>query len=268
MRNSYIMIGEVAWRKVSKKIATYFFKKLDNSDTPSPRFNGELRLLQQLFDEWRGSQVVVFDVGGNCGDYAELVLKTARDKSAQVSLHAFEPVLSSYCDYRDRFGKESIILNHCGASDRKQERLIYLNKEGSTLASLYQRDLRHLDISMQQSEHIELIRLDDYCTQHDIQHINLLKLDVEGHELAALNGLGELLSGDFIDAIQFEYGGANLDARVMLRDLFNLLEPLGFTIYKVMPGWIEERGYHPNMENYFYSNYLALSDHFRRKSQE
>jgi len=38
-----------------------------------------------------------------------------------------------------------------------------------------------------------------YIDQKEIPHIDLLKVDVEGHELSVFEGFGKYLSGDFID---------------------------------------------------------------------
>lgn len=41
---------------------------------------------------------------------------------------------------------------------------------------------------------MELKRLDDCCTEREIERIDFLKLDVEGHELKALNGASRMIS--------------------------------------------------------------------------
>ena len=104
-----------------------------------------------------------------------------------------------------------------------------------------------------------MIKLDQYIQERKIEHIHLLKLDIEGHELFGLRGLGEYLKGDFIDYIQFEYGGANLDSKTSLMELYSLLINNGFKIAKVMKGGLKIQDYSPLRENFQYSNYVAIS---------
>jgi len=107
---------------------------------------------------------------------------------------------------------------------------------------------------------IQLKRLESYIREKSIKKIDFLKLDIEGHELSALNGLGEFLNPSFIKAIQFEYGGTNLDSKTSLRELYSILEIKGYIIFKIMKNHIEKRNYDLRMENYQYSNYAALAE--------
>jgi hypothetical protein len=66
-----------------------------------------------------------------------------------------------------------------------------------------------------------------------------------------------------IKVIQFEYGGANLDSKTSLLDLYKLLESAGYMVCKVMRHHLELRPYNPTMENFQYSNYIALSKEFK-----
>ena len=68
------------------------------------------------------------------------------------------------------------------------------------------------------------------------------------------------MNGDFIDYIQFEYGGANLDSHSSLMEIYKLLSDNGFKVTKVMPNGLEIREYAPFMDNFNYSNYVAISE--------
>ena len=103
-------------------------------------------------------------------------------------------------------------MNNFGISDDDRTATIYKNEDKSGLTSLYKRNIDFYKMKMNVQEEIDLKRADTYIRSKNIEHINLLKIDVEGHEIAALYGFGDYLNGDFIDYIQFEYGGANLDS--------------------------------------------------------
>ena len=74
-----------------------------------------------------------------------------------------------------------------------------------------------------------------------------------------MEGFGSYLNADFIDYIQFEYGGANLDSKTSLMELYKFFKDRGFIVTKVMPKGLEIREYSPFMENFMYSNYVAIS---------
>ena len=154
----------------------------------------------------------------------------------------------------------AIKLNNFGVSDSDSVATIYYDKEQSGLASLYQRNLDCYDLELNKSEEIKLRRLDSYIEENSIKHIDFIKIDIEGHELKAFEGFGSYLNSEFIDYIQFEYGGANLDSRSSLMEIYKLLTDRGFQISKVMPNGLELREYSPFMDNFNYSNYVAVSN--------
>ena len=91
-----------------------------------------------------------------------------------------------------------------------EEKELYINDDGSGTNSLYKRRLEGLDISYNKIEQIKIITLDAYVLENDISHIDFLKIDIEGHELAVIHGAEAMLKRKAIDYIQFEYGVAGL----------------------------------------------------------
>ncbi|HEY9765442.1 MAG TPA: FkbM family methyltransferase, partial [Chroococcales cyanobacterium] len=218
-----------------------------------------IRFLEGFFRAAKGGKQVIFDVGANRGEYSRKILSIADRRGTELSLHLFEPTRSAFSSLAKDFLDSRVSLNPFAVSNSEGTAEIFFDNEGSTLSSLYRRDLACYSIAMKGSETVETVRLDRYFREKAIEHVDLLKLDIEGHELFALQGMGSFLDSAFVDLIQFEYGGANLDSRTSLRDLYRILEEAGFRIAKVMPDGLELRSYQPWMENFQYANYVALS---------
>jgi hypothetical protein len=109
------------------------------------------------------------------------------------------------------------------------------------------------------SERVRIITLDSYCGEHQIEHIDLLKLDVEGHELDVLNGATHMFSKAAISMVQFEFGGCNIDTRTFLKDFFYFFSERGMRIARITPsGYLHEiDSYREVQEQFGTSNFLC-----------
>ena len=88
-----------------------------------------------------------------------------------------------------------------------------------------------------------------------------MKIDTEGNELYVLLGAEKLLQKQAIDIIQFEYGGCYLDSKTTLHQVYRYLRSKGYTIYRIASdGLIEIPIWHKKLENFAYSNYLAVKN--------
>jgi len=258
-----ILIEEAKWAKKLKGLSLRVFHKLEGNQNANPSTNGESLLVDKLLEDWSknlSEDPIVFDVGANKGEYAKMWLQAAEKNGIQAQLHLFEPTETCFNLLKEKFGKQKVTINQLGLSSTAEEREIFYDKKGSTLASLYDRDLDKEGLKLDQKEAIKLIKLSDYLKTHNIKHIHFLKLDVEGHELESLAGMDHFLSPDFVNYIQFEYGGANVDAKVPLKQLYDLLESKGFKMAKIKSQGVELRTYQASMENYAYANYLAIGN--------
>lgn len=250
------------WRKIVRTLGRQLFALAENNDDPRFAHNGEEWLLRSLLAAHRagggGRTFVAVDGGANRGDYSRCVLDLARAAGVAAEVHAFEPAPVCIAALAAAFGREpGFRLTASALSDHVGEAPLYDGRSGSSHASLVARAEVRSDTNASVS--VPLVRLGDYLAANAITRVDLLKLDVEGHELAALRGLGEHLRPEVVDAIQFEYGGTALDAGTSLRDLYRLLEGRGYALAKLFPRAVELRGYRPWMEHYSYANYVALA---------
>jgi len=255
--------------KNTSKIKNFFIKflnkaiiKLEDKGNANFNTNGEQHFINDLIKYYnkKNNEIVIFDIGANTGNYSSYIIKCAKENKLRYIIHMFEPTTSCFKTLENKFGfDKNIALNNFGISNQECEKNIYYDKEKSGLSSLYKRNLEAYGTKMDKSEIIKLKRLDEYIKEKGIKKINLLKIDIEGHELMAINGLGKYLDTNNIDFIQFEYGGCNIDSQTTLFQIYTILENSGFIICKITPKYLEKRKYSKSMEDYVYSNYVAVS---------
>lgn len=166
------------------------------------------------------------DVGANRGGYVECVIQ----KFPNCEVVAFEPSKTNLQTLRQKFADTPrVVIEPKELSDKSVKQILYANSEGSSLASLTKRRLDHFNIDFSFEEEIATIRFEDYWRKNlASQKIDIVKINIEGHELEAFSGMGDTLG--FTDVIQFEFGGCNIDTRTFFRifGTFSHLEDSGF----------------------------------------
>ncbi len=200
--------------------------------------------------------LTVFDVGANLGGYASAVIRELND---QLNLYCFEPSKDTFQKLSEAVpGSQNVHLFNIGLSDVNASLVLYTDAPCSGLASFHHRRLDHFGKQMPYSEEATIRTLDSFCSERDINHINFLKLDVEGHELKALEGARELIANGCIDFIQFEFGGCNIDSRTFFQDFYYLLNPK-FRIYRILRNGLASIDYYrETLEQFVTTNFLAV----------
>lgn len=198
---------------------------------------------------------IFFDVGANIGKYTTML----KESFPNAMIYCFEPAVETFRILKDNIGeKENIVLNNIAISDTAGKGKLYYDKETSGLASLYKRQLDYFNMEFSKSEEVSIETLDTYCKKNNIDHIDFLKLDIEGNELRALRGGERLLKKKRIYAIQIEFGGCNIDSRTYFRDFWNLLHE-DYYAYRILKNGIWKiTNYTEKLECFCNTNYFFV----------
>lgn len=184
--------------------------------------------------------VTLVDVGANAGSYS-------REFQTMVHcnrVHLFEPIPELYArlpsddtckKYNMALGAENTtaVFNQAAAPSRKKSSF--------------------LDRPFYREKNIKITKIDvDVRRLQDVipgEHVHVLKIDTEGHELEVLRGCEAMLDNKAIDHIQFEYGGCFRDAGLKLNDVVEFLHQFDYGVYDLL-----ETGF-KRIENYQDRNY-------------
>jgi FkbM family methyltransferase len=213
--------------------------------------NGELRVLRVL-----GAQGprCVFDVGANVGDWS----LAAAAVMPQARIQAFEIVPDTASVMARRLAErhvETVNLNAVGLSDENGTIAVAHLPEfsqGSSAAVVQPAgEVQWRDCPVRTG--------DDFCREHGIEHIDFLKIDVEGLEGRVLRGFDLMLTEGRIDVIQFEYGHLNASVRFLLGDFYDLFDGYGYAVGKIFPDHVAFHAYDAwRDEDFRGPNYLAV----------
>jgi FkbM family methyltransferase len=209
--------------------------------------SGEVSLLRRLRREI-GSGVVL-DVGANAGHWAT----DARDILKPSALYSFEPSSAAYARLSQVSG---IIALNMALGREAGRQTLHSSEPGATIGSLLELRDPMRPFTGESDEQVEVGTIDRFCEERQIERIDLLKIDVEGAELAVLQGASDMLARKAIRYVQFEFGENHIDARTYLRDFFDIL--LGFDMHRIVPsGLVSLPCYSPELEVFASINYFA-----------
>src|SRR4051794_16077085 len=174
----------------------------------------------------------ILDVGGYQGDYSAAVREAF---GPRATVHVFEPNPALFTQVERRFADDPNTFCHEVALSREAgSATLYENEPGSSRGSLEPDSFALFGEPPVSSHHVGVRTLDELATEVGIDRIDLLKLDVEGHEVAVLEGAATLLGEGRIDGVQFEFGEADIASRTFLRDFFQILGDR-YAVYRVAP---------------------------------
>lgn len=165
---------------------------------------------------------IVFDLGGYEGQWASDVFARYCCK-----IHIFEPVEEFVRNIEKRFSRNnSIVAHHFGLSDETKKSIISVAEYGSSTFKKGER-----------SQEIFFVKAVNFMLEHEITHIDLMKINIEGGEYDLLDHLIETGFINNIDNIQVQFHDFVPDAEQRMRNIQERLQETHHLTYQYPFVW-------------------------------
>lgn len=258
-------LGDVVGRANLVRTGAYLGRagRLDAPDALER--NGEV-LVQEAVARHAGALTTIVDCGANVGEWSAALLAAFErpGRTGELRLHCFEPSAPTFAALSANLAphggdRTSIRLVRQALSARAGEATLHVVHEEAGSNSLVPGAAGSgAGGDSTATEAVETTTLAAYAQELGIERIDLLKIDVEGHDVEVLEGASELVEAGAVEAIQFEYNQRWIHGGRLLRDAFRLLTGAGYAVGKVTPRGIQ---WHPEydwrIESFVQTNWLA-----------
>lgn len=215
--------------KLFKKIALLFFDLID-------KYFHQRKILSSLKKLKKKIDIYV-DVGSHFGLYADLINNNFNPEK----IFLFEPQNKIFKKIKKKYElKTKFEVDNFAVSDENIIKSLHINKHDLTSSfTEFNKNNRYLyyksklfggNLSQMiiNTEKVQAVRLDSYMSKKEINIIDLLKIDTEGHELQVLKGLGEKISN--VDIILIEFHNDNIYLNYESAKIHNYLEKNAFEL--------------------------------------
>lgn len=200
----------------------------------------------------------VLDIGAHHGFYSMLASSVA---GPEGNVFAFEPspksiaALHRHNEWNQLIGNKAVTVVEAAASSKVGSEYLNCILPGGDDGM---DSLRPVIGAASQAVMVQTINLSEYLAQNSVPHIDFIKLDAEGSELAILRTLRERIIQDAPDFL-IELRRPNCEAfGYSVEELYDFLTLLGYDFYQAQPdasgcGWgltpypRESLGYHQTL---------------------
>ncbi len=181
---------------------------------------------------------VILDIGANIGYYSVQFSSVSSGK-----IYSFEPMQYQHAVLLRNLelnGRQNVTVLKQIVSDTSDAKRIYFSGTENTGASSMTRESVVF-------EDVESLTIDSFCENHGIDAIDLIKIDVEGHEMSVLRGMKRCLEHHRVKHLFIEVSIENLErSGNSAKDLCDYLASKGYRSYSLATGQPER--YHADKD--------------------
>ena len=177
----------------------------------------------------------VVDVGANKGD----TVAAWRERFPHARIHAFEPFQGCVAQLNERFRGDPGVVTVPKAVGHEPGTLELKVSSGVSTHSLLGRpdDGRYGPRGVEEAgvQQVEVTTLDSWASEAGIEHIDLLKVDVEGFEKNVFDGAAGLLDAAKVDVVISEVMFVPLyDGQALCHEIVATLQDRGYDLYELL----------------------------------
>ena len=196
---------------------------------------------------------IAFDVGAHDGETLEYFQKIKSIKK----IYSFEPQILSYDKLVKKYNYDKkVILNNLALSNNSEEKIFFINSLSSTSSfSLLDNNSLWLKIkniilnekdSIKSSIILKTSTIDSYVLRNNIDKINLLKIDTEGHELEVLMGAKKTINKNKVEYLLIEIHSSKMYKNYSKYKIEEFLKKNNFILLKSF-----KFPFHPFVDNLY-----------------
>ncbi|MCC6659847.1 MAG: FkbM family methyltransferase [Phycisphaerales bacterium] len=168
---------------------------------------------------------VIVDIGAHHGRLSRAYHRVF----PEARVYAFEPAPASFQHLRRNLGREpwaELVQAAAGAHDGEARLFVSQRNDQMSNSAFPFADGEAAAVGVQS------VRLDTFCRDRSIEHVDCLKIDVEGFELAVLEGARGLLERGAVDVIMAEARTEPIcSGAATLGSLSRFMDDAGYTLF-------------------------------------
>lgn len=188
------------------------------------------------------------DIGANIGYFAVTIGNRKRKDGSRI--YAFEPLPVNYeilleniklNNLQEIVSPYNIALSNIDARLTMQVIAFDTDQTANAVVLSGWDGYPHVKLRCE----VPAVRFDDWIAAHDLSRIDVMKIDVEGHELQVFEGMIETLR-KHRPVIYAECNTSFFkEQKISIRDVEKLLAPLGYTFHQIVRGELVSVGQLP-----------------------
>ncbi len=234
------------------------------------RLKGHLRTISRneyddlkfLFDKCKIDPAFIIDGGANVG----YVTYQFQKRFPSAKIFSFEPNPTVFENLKTSYEKDqNIITLNKGIGDTNGELQFNINKNTGVSSFLEPNSFHKANLARKAlpSIKVPIVNLSDFLKEQNITQLDILKLDIEGYELKALQGLEEELEKDKVKVILTEFNLIpTYIEQPLIHHMIGFLENFEYSVYNIY-------GFHENIARQaIIGNIVFISKSFRKELSE